>query len=61
MDKVKVFCNMCPISEVCWGDVKPEPSDQGEKTCLLVRFIHGEIKVSMSGYVCPRGSENTGG
>ena len=51
-NNVRVYCERCPIVNLCWGGLEPnEP--QYEKDCVLAKLYNGELKVEIktTGYV----------
>lgn len=48
----QVYCKMCPLQEVCWGDTNAQT--QPAANCPLARLINGEVKIETSGYISVR-------
>jgi len=54
MNSDKVYCNRCPLTEICWGNDKPDAEQPADK-CPLARLVNGDVKIETSGYISLRG------
>jgi hypothetical protein len=41
----RVYCERCPIVEICWGKNNEPTLPQDGNDCVLAKLFNGELKV----------------
>jgi len=51
MDRERVYCERCPIVNVCYGEGQDPYQPAHAGNCILAKLYYGEIKVKTTGYI----------